>query len=610
MYKNRVCGDKMYKLEELIDSNDIKPLIQDFGDMNNTTIMIIDSEGKILLRSKSSALCEKFHGANKDLSIKCTTDKHLLVCPNKELTKCHFGMGILSVPIKIFGEIIGYIQMGQFFTREADLEYYINKAELYGFNTEEYLEALSQIPIIPIEKLGSYKNFLARASSTIVKGSYKELIVKEQGDIIKSSNQLLEKEINKRTMELIKTSFMYRESREKYRSLIDFLPDVIYVVVDGKIQFANEAAQNFFGVSKITDMIGVHEKEYLKIHHTYEEKIKHVMEKVNKGHDLPFVELKVIRKKDNKAIDVNVGVSKYTYDELNGYLIIIRKFSYKKEAEEFSRLFDEAVSYDKLKTEFFSNISHEFRTPLNVIISALQVLEMYSEGDNINTYIDKNNKYRKIMRQNCYRLLKLVNNLIDITKIDSGYMDVKLENQNIVSLVEEISFTVKDYIESNQLIFSFKKEISERVIACDSEKIERILLNILSNAVKFTPSGGKITVSITEEADNVCIIIKDTGIGIAKEKQEIIFERFRQVDKSFARTNEGSGIGLSLVKSLVEIQNGRIELESELGKGSEYKIFFPIVKDKPLKSTKVNKPFNNNRVEVFNIEFSDIYEKN
>lgn len=291
-------------------------------------------------------------------------------------------------------------------------------------------------------------------------------------------------------------------------------------------------------------------------------------------------------------------------------MIIIRDLNYKQKVEEYSRLLNEAISYDKLKTEFFSNISHEFRTPLNVILSALQVLDIYCKTDNINTYIMKNEKYRQVMRQNCFRLLKLVNNIIDITKIDSGYFQINLKNHNIVSLVEVIAYSVQDYIENNGLNFEFTSVIPESIIACDAEKIERIILNLLSNAVKFTPKGGEVSIKICQVDNNVCIFIKDTGIGIPPEKQDVIFERFRQVDKSFARSNEGSGIGLSLVKFLVEMQNGKIKLKSMVGQGSEFIISFPIVTiESPEISVKAT-PLNDSRVEIINIEFSDIYEKN
>jgi len=265
----------------------------------------------------------------------------------------------------------------------------------------------------------------------------------------------------------------------------------------------------------------------------------------------------------------------------------------------------ELKEYDKIKTEFFSNISHELRTPINVIFSALQVLEL-----KIKDYSCENlsSKYTKIMKQNCYRLLRLINNLIDITKIDSGYYDINKKNVDIVRLIENITMSVADYIETKGLSIKFDTSFEEKIIACDAEKMERIILNLLSNAVKFTPSGGKIIVNIKDCNENIEISVKDTGIGIPADKLNSIFERFVQVDKSLTRGHEGSGIGLSLVKCLVELQGGTISVKSRQGYGSEFKIKFPCqLVDETPDETPGSSSMGENSIEKINLEFSDIY---
>ena len=265
----------------------------------------------------------------------------------------------------------------------------------------------------------------------------------------------------------------------------------------------------------------------------------------------------------------------------------------------------ELKEYDKIKTEFFSNISHELRTPINVIFSALQVLEL-----KIKDYSCENlsSKYTKIMKQNCYRLLRLINNLIDITKIDSGYYDINKKNVDIVRLIENITMSVADYIETKGLSIKFDTSFEEKIIACDAEKMERIILNLLSNAVKFTPSGGKIIVNIKDCNENIEISVKDTGIGIPADKLNSIFERFVQVDKSLTRGHEGSGIGLSLVKCLVELQGGTISVKSRQGYGSEFKIKFPCqLVDETNDEESGSSSIGENSIEKINLEFSDIY---
>ena len=247
-------------------------------------------------------------------------------------------------------------------------------------------------------------------------------------------------------------------------------------------------------------------------------------------------------------------------NSINGVVLSLVDITNKK-------LLDETVLSETLKSEFFSNLSHELRTPLNVILSALQLLDTYTSCNDINELKIRLKKYCNIMKQNCYRQLRLVNNIIDITKLDAGFFDLNLQNCNIVNIVESVTLSVAQYIKSKSIDVVFDTDIEECIIACDSEKIERIILNILANAIKFTKPNGDITVNMYDKGKNIIISIKDTGIGIPNDKLNIIFDRFRQVDKSLTRDHEGSGIGLSLVKSLVELHKGTISVFSEYGKG-------------------------------------------
>lgn len=250
--------------------------------------------------------------------------------------------------------------------------------------------------------------------------------------------------------------------------------------------------------------------------------------------------------------------------------------SFNNVIEENKKLLEEAVQYDKLKTEFIANISHELRTPLNIIFSTVQLFNMMiSNGQDVNT--DKAINYTNTMKQNCYRLTRLVNNLIDITKIDSGYMKLNLRNQDIVQVVEEITQSTIEYAESMSREIIFDTDQEEKIMAFDEEKLERILLNLISNAIKFTEPGDKISVTLYDKDDHVIICVRDTGRGIPEDQLEHIFQRFKQVDSLLSRNHEGSGIGLSLVKALVEMHYGTIEVKSKYGEGTEIIICLPVI---------------------------------
>ncbi|MBP2020921.1 signal transduction histidine kinase [Clostridium punense] len=273
---------------------------------------------------------------------------------------------------------------------------------------------------------------------------------------------------------------------------------------------------------------------------------------------------------------------------------------------ENNKLMEEVLQYDKLKTEFFANISHELRTPINVIFSALQLMEI-----DIQQNTQHNNsmfiKYKDTIKQNIYRLIRLVNNLIDITKIDSGFFEVNLQNHNIVSVVEDITLSVAQYIENKSIELTFDTEIEERITGCDPYAFERIMLNLLSNAVKFTPAGGKIEVNLFDKKDRILITVSDTGQGIPEEKLEVIFDRFRQATDFNTRNHEGSGIGLALVKELVKLHGGSISVKSKYGLGTTFIIEIPIKIIEDSSPIELLNTIGENHIEKINMEFSDIY---
>jgi len=282
----------------------------------------------------------------------------------------------------------------------------------------------------------------------------------------------------------------------------------------------------------------------------------------------------------------------------------------KRSVEEEKRVIDEMQKYDRLKTEFFSNISHELRTPLNVIFCAVQLLEMNLENDEFSRKQGFVKKNVMSIRQNSLRLLRLVNNLIDITKIDAQSFEIHRRNQDIVYVVREIVLSVADYITNKGLKLNFHSDIEQKIMAFDEEKLERILLNLLSNAIKFSPLGESIYVNLSETGDGISIRVSDRGIGIPPDRQQNIFERFYQISPINTRLQEGSGIGLNLVKSLVEMHQGRISVESEYGKGTTFIVDLPGMRNSEDTERRLEFMDRHSRIEKIQLEFSDIYLTN
>jgi signal transduction histidine kinase len=277
-----------------------------------------------------------------------------------------------------------------------------------------------------------------------------------------------------------------------------------------------------------------------------------------------------------------------------------------KQLEQEQKLVKEKESLDLAKTEFFANITHELKTPINILLGAIQVIDFKITQGQEENFSEKLCSYLNMMKQNSYRLLRLVNNIIDQSKVDSGFLKLNLRNFNIINVIESITLSIADYAKNKGIELIFDTETEEKVMAIDDYKLERIMLNLLSNAIKFTDQGGQILVNIKDKDDKVLIHIKDTGIGIPEDKLSIIFDRFGQVDKTLARNREGSGIGLSLVKSFVNMHEGSISVSSKYGEGSEFIIEFPVRVVEEEDVVLENHLYGNN-VEKINIEFCDLY---
>lgn len=409
---------------------------------------------------------------------------------------------------------------------------------------------------------------------------------------------------SKRADELLK------KSEARYQTLVDLSPDAIIVSKNQKILYCNPSAVKMAGLRNTEELIGT---SISKLIGDKNISIAHERErKIFEGGSAITGEYEITKPK-GEIIYIESTGSLIPFGDDNAVLSIIRDITERKKLEkelkdkaiENEKLLQQSNEYDRLKTEFFSNISHELKTPLNILLGAIQLIQQKQAELQCSL---KCNKHINIMKQNSYRLLRLVNNLIDITRIDSGYFDLDLSDCNIVTIIEEITLSVAKYIESKGITLVFNTSIEELWLTCDCDKIERIMLNLLSNAIKFTKAGGSITVSISNTSDMVLISIKDTGVGIPEEKQGIIFERFRQADNLLSRKAEGSGIGLSLVKALVEAHQGAIHLNSKSGEGSEFIVELPIKNEKGnYSNNSIQSDYKDKNIERIRIEFSDIY---
>lgn len=240
---------------------------------------------------------------------------------------------------------------------------------------------------------------------------------------------------------------------------------------------------------------------------------------------------------------------------------------------------DKLLEMDRIRTRFFSNLSHEFRTPLTLTIGPLEnaLAGVYGELDK------RLGKQLEVMLRNSRRLLRLINQLLDLSKLESGNLQLRLARGNISTLVEGVVLSFTPFAENEGIRINLRNDSRDPTIYFDRESIEKVLFNLLSNAVKFTPDKGEIDVVVEDrqaiirgvDFEVIRIRIRDNGIGIPADQIKHIFDRFHQVDGSVSRVQEGTGIGLSLVKELIDLHGGSISVTSSVGDGTEFSFTLP-----------------------------------
>ena len=269
--------------------------------------------------------------------------------------------------------------------------------------------------------------------------------------------------------------------------------------------------------------------------------------------------------------------------------------------EEMILLIEKLQEKQEIQENFMMNISHDLRSILNIIMSANYMLECIKNRENINCD-NKEKEYLNIVKRNTYKMLKLIDNLIDITRLENKYFKINKENREIVNFIETVMGSIDKYAKQKDITLIFDTNKEECIVGVDPQALDRICINLISNAIKFSPIGSFIYVTLMIDDKDVKISVADNGLGISKEDQKKIFERFNQGSKK--NKHNGSGIGLDLVKSLVKLHDGRITLKSELNKGSNFTIILPNTK---LEKEEVKFKDERDRVQLLEIEFSDIY---
>ena len=253
----------------------------------------------------------------------------------------------------------------------------------------------------------------------------------------------------------------------------------------------------------------------------------------------------------------------------NQAVIAIQNSRLFREIQDKSRQLEIA---NKHKSEFLANMSHELRTPLNAIIGFSEVLQEKLFGD-VN---EKQADYLNDIHSSGKHLLGLINDILDLSKVEAGRMELDLATFDVASALSNAMTLVRERAQRHNIDLKMAVAPDLGQATADERKLKQILVNLLTNAVKFTPDGGSVDVTARREPDAFVIAVRDTGIGIAPEDHEAVFEEFRQVGRHYTNKQEGTGLGLTLTRRFVELHGGRIWVESEPGKGSTFTFTIPV----------------------------------
>jgi len=380
----------------------------------------------------------------------------------------------------------------------------------------------------------------------------------------------------------------------RYRRLLHTAPDAILEVnQEGQITLLNEAAERMFGYTR-DELLGLNVDSLvpksMRAGHA-----EHRASYAAKPNTRPMgtgLELQGQRK-DGSLFPVEISLSPNWIEGELHVIASVRDISERKAVENRIRLLREQYTAEltlkneqlearnreveranKLKTEFLASMSHELRTPLHTIIGFSELLAEQLEGP----LTDKQQRFVGHILQDARHLLELINEVLDISKIESGRLELKRETFDFNQCVEEVLAGIRHQAATKNIVLENQNAFHDPLYA-DRLRLKEILYNLLNNAVKFTPEGGRVWIEAAREGDKLQISVCDTGIGIPEKEQPSIFEKFYQVGDITGGVREGTGLGLPITKHLVELHGGTISVASQPGKGSSFRLALPLIQE-------------------------------
>ena len=376
---------------------------------------------------------------------------------------------------------------------------------------------------------------------------------------------------------------MQSTQTDLFRSIVESSADAIFTTdIDGYLTYYSTGAEELLGY-QATDVLG---QRGAAVYRGGFAEARSIMQRLRAEGRIKNYET-AIRAKDGRWVEVSSSLSllRNVSGAVVGTLAICKDITERKRVEEalrasetrYRQAKDAAELANRAKSEFLASMSHELRTPLNAIIGFSEVLLEKMFGD-LNT---RQEEYLHDILSSGNYLLSLINDILDLTKIEAGKHDLLLHECDLPQLLEGSLIMVKERALAHNIALALEVDQTLGMVSVDHRKVKQIVFNLLANAVKFTPAGGKVGIKATRVAHRAHIAVWDTGIGIAAEEQQRIFEAFQQVGQGLTGKTEGTGLGLTLTKKFVELHGGTIWVESTPGCGSTFTFTLPLSRTAP-----------------------------
>lgn len=595
-------------LGELINIKKFEQLCEKFAKLMGLSIALVDNETQIPYFAVSQTdVCKFFHKKYDISNVQCLTS-------NKRLTRNLTGSNVINIemcsnglihsatPIVIEGKHMANLLIGQLFFDEPEMKFFEHQASEYSYNKDEYLQAVEKVPIIERETLYLSMSYLLEMAYWVAEIGTINSRVKESELKLKEQNV---------------------ELQIQQKSILDNIPNIAWLKdLEGNYILVNKAFIDIMGLPK-EQIIGKSDLEIFKDLEMAKTHIDQDREVIRTARSLKIDETLVVKNNvknyfeivkmplvdQNGNISGTIGIA-HDITERKKFekLLTIKNEELLLKEESLTSQNQELIAKEETliyqneellkvkeqldnslkdlqstnldlhdantqKTKFLSSMSHELRTPLNAILGFTELLKKEYYGP-LN---EKQDDYIGLIQSSGAHLLSLINDILDIAKINAGSVEINYETFEINTLIIELVKLMQDQFDNKKVQLTYHNSINFIDITGDKRKYKQILFNLLNNALKFTSTGGQVDVYISEIEDNkIKITVQDNGIGISKEDKENIFNEFYQTSQEGKIKEGGTGIGLALTEKLVKIHGGTIGVISELNKGSIFWFVMPV----------------------------------